>query len=361
MTLVATAYESKITSGELQPDPAQAQAIAALADLETRLLSHTKKSGFLAKILKNQIESPKGLYIYGGVGRGKSLLMDCFATAISEKISTRRVHFHAFMHEVHNRLDHYRQSQLRDPLVQIAKEIRQKSRLLCFDEFFVQDITDAMILGRLFTLLFADGVIVVATSNIPIDNLYKNGLQRAQFVPFLRLFHQNMSEHHLDSPQDYRQISLNNLPRYFTPERHKDYEKAYKTLIAHLEKNTLILEVYGRKTILENHYRGLVRTSFDALCRADLGTADYLELAAKTNILFLDFVPALSGSDNDSIARRFLHLIDCLYEARCQLFLDLMMPLEQLYTKGKLDFEFQRCLSRLNEMQTSEYIQCKGA
>ena len=360
MTLVTTAYENRIASGELQPDPAQAQAITALADLETRLLSRPKKSGFLAKILKNQTKTPKGLYIYGGVGRGKSLLMDCFAAAISERVSTRRVHFHAFMHEVHDRLDHYRQSEIGDPLVQIAKEIRQKSRLLCFDEFFVQDITDAMILGRLFTLLFANGVIVVATSNIPIDNLYKNGLQRAQFLPFLDLFHLHMSEHHLDSPQDYRQISLNNLPRYFTPDQHKDYQKAHETLIAHLEKNTLTLEVYARKITLENHYRGLVRTSFDTLCRADLGTADYLELAAKTNILFLDSVPTLSGSDNDSIARRFLHLIDCLYEARCQLFLDLVAPLDQLYTKGKLDFEFQRCLSRLNEMQTSEYIRCKG-
>ena len=355
MTRITAAYQARLASGELHSDPAQKQAVAALADLEKQLLAH-KRTGFLSKILKNQNNIPKGLYIYGGVGRGKSLLMDCFASTISETILTRRIHFHAFMHEVHGLLDRYRQSQHRDPLMQVAKEIRQKSQLLCFDEFFVQDITDAMILGRLFELLFADGIVVVATSNIPINELYKNGLQRAQFLPFLKTFHNHMHEHHLDSPQDYRQLSLDRLPRYFTPEHHDAYQKAHETLIAHTEKNILILEVYGRELVFKNHYRGLVRTSFDALCRADLGTADYLKLASKTNVLFLDQVPALSGIDNDSIARRFLHLIDCLYEARCQLFLDLLIPLDELYTEGRLDFEFQRCLSRLNEMQSPEYL-----
>ena len=355
MMHVTAVYQSKITSGELQADPAQEQAITALAALETQLLTQ-KHPSFLSKLFRNQTKIPKGLYIYGGVGRGKSLLMDCFAATISHKIATRRVHFHAFMHEVHGLLSTYRNARHHDPLVQVARDIRQKSQLLCFDEFFVQDITDAMILGRLFSLLFADGIVVVATSNIPIDDLYKNGLQRAQFLPFLEVFHARMHQQHLDSPQDYRQISMRNLPRYFAPEDSSAYQQAYETLIAHLQKSTLTLEVYGRELVFEDHHRGMVRTSFDSLCRADLGTADYLKLAAHAKVVFLDQVPALSGVDNDSIARRFLHLIDCLYEAHCQLFLDLRAPLDELYTEGKLDFEFQRCLSRLHEMQSSEYL-----
>ena len=349
-------YQTKITSGELQPDPAQAIAVSALARLEVQIRHQVeRKKSFWGKILNKPDIPLKGLYIHGGVGRGKSLLMDIFANALSEVLPTRRVHFHAFMHEVHGLLEEYRTTHQRDPLPQIAMQIAQQSRLLCFDEFFVQDITDAMILGRLFTFLFAEGIVVVATSNIPIDDLYAGGLQRAQFLPFLKVFHDHMHEHHLDSPQDYRQISMQNLRRYFTPDQHIEYESAHQTLIAHLEKTTLTVEVYGRSLIFENHHRRMVRTSFDSLCRASLGTADYLKLAAGADVVFLDHVPSLSGVGNDSIARRFLHLIDCLYEGRCQLFLDLQIPLDQLYTEGRLDFEFQRCLSRLHEMQSSEY------
>lgn len=354
---VTEAYRAKIATGELEPDEAQACAVEQFAALEKALAEYfaPQQKSFLWKTAAQSKSAPKGLYIHGGVGRGKSLLMDLFHAATAPLYPARRVHFHAFMHEVHHLLEEKRQLGITDPLPVVADQIIAQSRLICFDEFFVQDIADAMILGRLFALLFARGVVVVATSNIAIENLYLHGLQRARFLPFIDMLKQHMHEHLLQAGQDYRRHSLDRLPRYFTPQNDEEYHQAYKTLIAHLPQSLLRLSVYNRLQEFPDFHRDILRTDFSTLCDQPMGSADYLQIAQAVRILFLDSVPRLSGADNDSRARRFLYLIDCLYDAQCQLFMQMHQPLNELYRNGKFNDEFRRCQSRLQEMQTSDY------
>ncbi|MEL6198464.1 MAG: cell division protein ZapE, partial [Pseudomonadota bacterium] len=291
-----------------------------------------------------------GLYLYGGVGRGKSMLMDLFFDG-APQANKRRVHFHAFMREIHVGVHIARESNVEDPIQPVADEVAEGATLLCFDEFQVSDITDAMILGRLFEALFARGVVVVATSNRPPDDLYKDGLNRGLFLPFIALLKERLDVVELVSETDYRR-GREGASRYFTPlDRGAEaaMDAAWAAATAGETPAPITLSVHGRRVRIEAATDEAGRASFEALCAVPLGPSDYLEIAARFSVFFIDAVPRL-GPHNNNEAKRFVTLIDALYEAKTRLYLSAEGPAEQLYTEGKGAFEFARTASRLAEM-----------
>lgn len=357
---LAVSYAALLRNNTLRPDSAQAQAIRKLVALEQSLIrpGAGKKRSWPGFRRHRPNTTPRGVYLHGGVGRGKSMLMDLFHDSIHQRIPGERIHFHAFMLRTHQDIARLRKKKIPDPLRKVAADIAAKNRLLCFDEFFVHDITDAMILGRLFEALFAQGVVVVATSNFAIDKLYEHGLQRAQFLPFIHLFQERMVSHFLDSPTDHRQEILQHTKRFFRNDEAHAYHAAHQRLIAHLPETPLEVESFGRKLTFANVRRNTLRCSFNDLCALPLGAADYLRIFARIGIVFLDDVPPLGGGDHDDLARRFLYLIDCLYERQVQLFLlttSDLKTIKDIYPAGRLAFEFARAGSRLTEMQSADY------
>jgi cell division protein ZapE len=349
-------YETRVASGDLRPDPAQH---AVLHDLESlRLWLETnaeRRVGLFAGLFAKPITPPKGLYLWGGVGRGKSMLMDLFtdATAISAK---RRVHFHAFMQDIHKGMHAARKTGVEDPLAPVADAIIRDTRLLAFDEMQISDITDAMVVGRLFEKLFAGGVVVVTTSNRPPDDLYLNGLNRALFLPFIALIHDRLTVRALQSPTDYRQHRLQGAQVYFHPAGRVrgELNAIWSDLTGGAVGDALRLPVNGRFVDLPRFANGIARASFWDLCARPLGPADYLAIAQSVRVLILEDIPQLSSS-NYNEAKRFVTLIDALYEAKVRLICSAADEPERLYIEGEGSFEFERTASRLREMQAADW------
>ncbi len=359
-------YRALISEGEIRADPEQRAAVEKLQLLHMRLQDYDPTAGkqvalgwlgFGRKAAK-QDKALTGLYMYGGVGRGKSMLMDLFfdGAPVSPK---RRVHFHAFMQEVHVGVHIARESNVRDPIAMVANEVAESATLLCFDEFQVTDITDAMILGRLFEALFELGIVIVATSNRPPDDLYKDGLNRAIFEPFFHMLKERVDVHELDSATDYRQGRDAGREVYFAPlgaEAKAAMDAAWAEEIGDEDEGPLTLSVRGRRIKIPQAAEDVGRASFEDLCAVALGPADYLAVAEQFRVFFLDDIPKLSWAKHNE-AKRLVTLIDALYEAKVKFYCSAEAPPETLYTEGKGAFEFERTASRLAEMQSEEWLE----
>ena len=359
---------SLVERGELRLDPHQEAAAVRLDRLERELeaepVQPVAAGGFLARLRLGRDSSPttlapKGVYLHGGVGRGKSMLMDLFAAGL-DGVRYRRVHFHEFMLEVQRRLHGMRANGGRqDPLDALAAEIAKEQRLLCFDEFHVVDIADAMILGRLFEGLFERGLVMVATSNWPPDRLYENGLNRDRFLPFIALLKSRVDIVALDGPTDYRLDRLRDLAVYhhpLGPAADAALAAAFAALTDGVEAGPLELAVGTRTLHVPVAAAGVARFAFADLCNRPLGAADYLALTERFHTLFLEGVPVLTPNRRNE-ARRFMTLIDALYERRMMLFVSAEAPAEALYPAGDGAFEFQRTVSRLLEMQSHAWLE----
>jgi cell division protein ZapE len=313
---------TQVAAGGVRPDPQQTLVLERLEPLRGWLETHQqRRTGLLSGLFTKPPVVPKGLYLWGGVGRGKSMLMDMFATA-TDIAMKRRVHFHAFMQDAHHAIHAARQQGLDDPLLPFAEAIIADTRLLAFDEMQITDITDAMIVGRLFEKLFAGGVAIVTTSNRPPEDLYKDGLNRAIFLPFIDLLRAHMDVMELQSPEDYRQHRLAGLQVYFHPA--------------------------GRSAA------AISAIWQDLTAGAQLGPADYLAIAGAVRVLILEDIPQLSAS-NYNEAKRFVTLIDALYEGHVRLICSAADVPERLYIEGTGSFEFARTASRLREMQSADW------
>jgi cell division protein ZapE len=355
------AYDSLLARGELQPDPAQRLVAMRLQQLCDELGAAPPPAprglrGLFARAAEPP-PPPRGVYVWGDVGRGKSMLMDLlFETAPVER--KRRVHFHAFMLEVHKRLHSLREAGTGDPLPMLAGELAAESRLLCFDEFHVVNIADAMILGRLFTALLDAGTVVVATSNWPPDRLYENGLNRDRFLPFIELLKERLDIAALDGPTDYRLERLRDLDLYLYPldaDAEARVEAIFRALTNGDNDAPETLAVGSRRLTVPRAARGTAMAPFADLCAQPLGAADYLALAEHYHTLILTGVPLLTP-DRRNEARRFMTLVDAVYERRMALVVTAAASAQELYRAADGAFEFQRTVSRLLEMQSRDWL-----
>ncbi|SET52177.1 cell division protein ZapE [Oceanicella actignis] len=357
-------YRALVRDGRLRDDPAQKLAVEKLQLLHERLRGYEPARprrvarGWFGwgREPRHERAALNGLYLYGGVGRGKSMLMDLFfeTAPVSPK---RRVHFHAFMQEVHAGINAARAEGLRDPIAHVAQKIAAQATLLCFDELQITDIADAMIVGRLFEALFARGVVVVATSNRHPDELYKDGLNRQLFLPFIALIKERLDLHHLESPIDHRRGRLRGQTLYHAPlgpVARAAMDAQWREMAGEGPAPPLTLTVAGREVTLPQHRDRIARASFADLCARPLGPADYLAVARALDMLFVDDVPRLGPADANA-ARRFVTLIDALYEGRVRLAMSAEAPPEELYVEGAGAFEFERTVSRLHEMQSDDW------
>ncbi|WP_138935874.1 cell division protein ZapE [Roseovarius arcticus] len=339
-------YADMVAAGELTADPAQEAILPEFERMRAALAEASPKGWF-----RKASEPPKGLYMWGGVGRGKSMLMDMFTASLD--VPNRRVHFHAFMQEIHAGIHAARQDGAQDAVAPVAAKVAEEVRLLAFDEMQISDITDAMIVGRLFQALFDAGVVVVTTSNRIPDDLYKNGLNRQIFLPFIDLLKERMVVRELTSPTDYRQDKIAGSQTYFTPinaDARAKIEEVWQSL-THGAAQPHTLTVQKRQLEIPAFHNGVARASFYHLCGRMLGAADYLALADAARVLVLEEIPLLSRQ-NFNEAKRFVTLIDALYEARVRLICSAAAEPEFLYVEGEGSFEFERTASRLREMQS---------
>lgn len=368
MVTVSELYRQRIAEGRIRPDPAQQVVLShldrVLADLAQAPARPPEKprSAWRAFLgVGNPASSGgaaagvRGLYLWGGVGRGKSMLMDLMADASPE--TCRRVHFHAFMQEIHAGLEAARKRGEQDAVRPVALEVARQVRLFCFDEMQITDIADAMIVGRLFQVLFEQGVAVVTTSNRQPEDLYKHGLNRQLFLPFIALIRQHMDVVCLDSETDHRQGRSVGGQVWFAPAdagARAAMDAICADLTAGAPASRRLIEVQGRQVELPAFAAGVARSGFWELCGRPLGPADYLAVARQVDVLMIDGIPLLSAS-NYNEAKRFVTLIDALYEARVRLIASAADAPEQLYNEGEGSFEFERTASRLREMQDASW------
>lgn len=349
-------YEAALARDGFIRDPAQAAAIERLDALWAQLVDFkTRRNRFLGRSLRTP-PVPRGIYLWGGVGRGKSFLMDAFYQCVPYR-RKRRVHFHHFMAEVHRQLQSLTHET--DPLLIVADRIAQATRLLCFDEFHVSDIADAMILSRLLTAMFERGVVLVATSNYPPSGLYPNGLQRDRFLPAIALLEQHLDILTVDGGNDYRLRELSRADLFMVPDdaaSHAAMLEMFERLTRETEERAHEIELFGRRIALERHKPGVIWFSFAELCGGPRAQTDYLEIAREYHTVFLSGIPAL-GPNDASPARRFTWLIDVLYDHRVKLVASSAVEAERIYVEGVQASEFFRTASRLTEMRSQSYLE----
>jgi cell division protein ZapE len=344
-------YARDLTRADFIRDAAQSEAIDALQAIYEQLVATPPRRWFR----RHQWTKVNGLYMWGGVGRGKTYLMDVFFDALPFA-SKQRTHFHRFMLDVHERRKRYPDE--RDPLKLVAEEYAAQVRVLCFDEFYVSDIADAMILGRLFENLFALGITLIATSNIPAERLYENGLQRANFLPFIDILKRNVRVLNVDGGTDYRLRTLTRADIYRHPcdEAAEADLQRWFTAIAHGDGgSTQDLRIHERIIHARREVDGVVWFDFDDLCEGPRGAADYIEIGRTHHTVLISKVPQLTALREDA-ARRFINLVDEFYDRGVKLLLAADVAMDELYVGDKLRFEFRRTLSRLTEMQSTEYL-----
>ncbi|MXS77355.1 AFG1 family ATPase [Nitrosomonas sp. JL21] len=378
-------YHALIEAGELTTDADQARAVAALERLHRELIDYTPSgnrerglisrwASVLVRSSGSQANVPKGVYLYGGVGRGKSMLMDLFYS-VAPIAAKQRIHFHEFMLDIHARLKDWHdtaalQREQRgngahgdDPIPIIAKQISKQTTLLCFDELQVTDIADAMVLTRLFNELFALGVILVATSNRPPDALYEHGLNRHRFLPFIEQIKQRLEIIPLQGPVDYRYNRLRGAQTYYFPVNEETTAQLSATFFRLTDRSIADrakvpseeLHVHGRTLFVPKAARGVAVFSFKRLCANPLGSADYLAIARTYHTVIMVAIPQFNHDNNDE-ARRFINLIDAFYEYHVKFLCSATVPLQSLYAGGDVQFEFERTISRLTEMQSEAYL-----
>jgi cell division protein ZapE len=348
-----TIYEHLLTDGGYKADPAQRKAIEELDRIWVELNTHPV-SGWLAKIRGKKRKPVTGLYMWGGVGRGKTWLMDMFFDSLPGK-DKLRIHFHRFMARVH--ADLRTKKSTRDPLPEIAREWATQYRVLCFDEFFVADIADAMLLGGLLQALFTEGVTLIATSNVAPDNLYRDGLQRAKFLPAIVALKHHSLCLHVDGERDFRLRLLLRSEIFLQPlndHAQSSLSKAFTEMSAGCSLDAH-LEINGRIFNARQRSDGIIWFSFKELCEQPTGTSDYIEIARAFNTVLLSGVPMMDESNADA-TRRFINLIDEFYDRNVKMLISAAAPINDLYNGKRLAFEFQRTSSRLTEMQSNEYL-----
>jgi len=351
---VRAVYESELKARGYQPDPAQLRGIDALERCAADWAQYKEQRSNAFKKLINRPAIPRGVYMYGGVGRGKSFLMDCFFQAVPVVRKTR-LHFHEFMREVHRELAELQGTV--NPLDELGARIARRHRLICFDEFHVADITDAMILHRLLDALFDNGVGFVTTSNFRPDDLYPNGLHRDRLIPAIKLLNEKLEVISVDNGTDYRRRTMEQVKLYHTPlgpQADAEMDDAFTRLAASHDEDPLLL-IEHREIRARRRAGGVIWFDFRTLCGGPRSQNDYLEIATQFNTLLLSDVPRMSAR-NASEARRFTWLVDVLYDRRVKLILSAEVPPEALYTEGPLAHEFPRTVSRLNEMQSAEFL-----
>ena len=367
-------YEARARDGQIERDAAQERVVGLLDALCEKVdgYSPARKTSALGWLFGAKANAsgpgsgvPKGLYIWGGVGRGKSMLMDMFFER-AEVGKKRRVHFHAFMGEVHSDIFQYRQKLKRgevkgeDPIEPVAEVIARTCALLCFDEFTITDIADAMILGRLFKVLFAQGVVIVATSNVEPTDLYRDGLNRQLFLPSIDLLLQHMDVVELASRADFRMEKLAGQPTFHVPAgsfSHEALTATFRTLTGRDRGKPASVKVLGREVAVPEARGSVARFGFADLCAKPLGANDFLAIANTYRSVIVDNIPVLRASQRNE-AKRFIVMIDAFYEARTKFFASAAAPPAELFEaeEGREAFEFQRTISRLNEMQSEEYM-----
>ena len=351
---VKQAYEAELAAKGFKSDPAQLHAVEALQRCADDWAVYKNKRSNALKKLLNHPDLPKGVYMYGGVGRGKSFLMDCFFNAVPIKRKVR-LHFHEFMREVHREMHLMQGTQ--NPLDALGAKISKKYKLICFDEFHVSDITDAMILYKLLESLFANGVGFVTTSNFEPDGLYPGGLHRDRILPAIELLKQRMEIVNVDNGTDYRRRTLEDAKLYHCPlgpEADAAMEDTFNRL-AEAKDEEPVMQIETRKIAAKRRAGGMIWFDFRELCGGPRSQNDYLEIATQFHTILLSDVPELHVN-MASAARRFTLLIDVLYDRHIKLIISAAVPPEKIYTEGPLAHEFPRTVSRLNEMQSKEYL-----
>jgi cell division protein ZapE len=351
---VKQAYKAELVARGYQSDPAQLRAVEALDRCASEWAAYKAQRSNAFKKLINRPEIPRGVYMYGGVGRGKSFLMDCFFNAVPLRRKTR-LHFHEFMREVHRELTELQGTV--NPLEELGRRIAKRYKLICFDEFHVADITDAMILHRLLVALFDNDVGFVTTSNFRPDDLYPGGLHRDRILPAIELLNERLEVVNVDNGTDYRRRTLEQVKLYLTPNgaaADKEMRHAFERLAESADENP-VLHIEAREIHARRKAGGVVWFDFKTLCGGPRSQNDYLEIASQFHTVLLSDVPHMPVR-MASEARRFTWLIDVFYDRRVKLIMSAEVPPEALYTEGPLAHEFPRTVSRLNEMQSTEFL-----
>ncbi len=354
MVSVRQVYEAELAARGYRSDPAQLRAIESLDRCAREWSEYKEQRSNAFKKLINRPDIPRGVYMHGGVGRGKSFLMDCFYTAVP-LVRKTRLHFHEFMREVHRELSELQGTV--NPLDELGERIARRYRLICFDEFHVADITDAMILHRLLDALFDNGVGFVTTSNFKPDNLYPDGLHRDRILPAIALLNSHLEVISVDNGVDYRGLTLQQVKLYHTPlgpRADAEMNDAFTRLAASRDENP-VLHIEAREIKARRKAGGVVWFDFKTLCGGPRSQNDYLEIASQFHTVLLSDVPHMPVR-MASEARRFTWLVDVLYDRRVKLIMSAQVPPEALYTEGPLAHEFPRTVSRLNEMQSAQFV-----
>ena len=348
---LAKSYAALLESGKVKPDAAQLHVLAKLVTLSDQLNQISKPNNFINRLFKSPLKPTlRGLYIHGDVGRGKTFLMDLFFASITS-LPKQRIHFHAFMQDIHAKRATLKSD---DVIADIADDFASRTKLLCLDEMQINDIADAMIIGRLFEALDARGVCIVTTSNLPPDGLYKEGLNRQLFIPFIAWMNEHLEVIHMGDGVDYRLGRMSSRQTYLVGNNISEMNAIWDELTDHSAGESKAIEVLGRTLVVPKSARGCARFTFAELCEHPLGAPDYLALARNFRTIFIDDIPIIKASNRNE-AKRFILMIDTFYDSKTKLVISAAAPPEKLYPAGQHAKEFGRTVSRLKEMQSASW------